>query len=253
MGKYNSSVYRVRPLMEVIERDIQAFNKWLSILNLESVGQPQSCYYDGVKSQEKQLKPGKRHLEKLIDYLAGKNTTSEDIRNVRRKQLLCGDLNSRNAARLEALKELDTHYEDLQPTDRAWYIFEGFTCPDIFIEGEEYVIVCEGKWTEPHITVETTNLKTKDSEYRNQMVRHIQGALAYTHKRVFAFYIVDADCGYLEDLTPAAFRKQLNLETIMLSDDEKKAIQKAFFGYMTWQDIQRVIPEVRFLNREDIV
>ena len=35
MGRYNSSVYRVRPLMQVVEKDITAFHKLLSVQALQ--------------------------------------------------------------------------------------------------------------------------------------------------------------------------------------------------------------------------
>lgn len=127
MGRYNSSVYRVRPLMQVVEKD-----------------------HTGVS-----------------------------VANTRRRQLFFPDPsmpNSRAAACRAALAELEESYDALASTNRAWYVFEGFTNPDIFIEGDDYIIVCEGKWTEPHITTKTTNLAA-DNEYRNQMVRHIQGGL----------------------------------------------------------------------------
>lgn len=95
-----------------------------------------------------------------------------------------GSAEKRTAARTKAIMELEAKYDTLNPADRMWYLFEGFTNPDIFIEGDDYVIVCEGKWTEPHITTTTKYLSSK-GEYRNQMIRHIQGALNYTNKKVF--------------------------------------------------------------------
>ena len=113
----------------------------------------------------------------------------------------------------EALKLIDQVY-DKDTLPKAWYIFEGPTNPDIFIECDEYVIVCEGKWTEPHITTKTTHLN-QENEKRNQMIRHIQGALNYTNKEVIAFYIVDENCNYKNDLTREAFESQMNQETII--------------------------------------
>lgn len=128
---------------------------------------------------------------------------------------------------------------------------EGFTNPDIFIEGDDYVIVCEGKWTEPHITTKTTNLAA-DNEYRNQMVRHIQGALNYTNKKVYAFYIVDKNCGYEADLSTDAFAAQPEQETIKIPEYEKAQIIDAFCGYTARQDIKNLIPFVDFKSKEEI-
>ena len=254
MGRYNSSVYRVRPLMQVVEKDITAFHKLLSLVGIAPLGIPNIYLYDGEGCTEKQLKPSKRHLAALISYMAEKDHTGVSVANTRRRQLFFPDPsmpNSRAAACRAALAELEKSYDALASTNRAWYVFEGFTNPDIFIEGDDYVIVCEGKWTESHITTKTTNLAA-DNEYRNQMVRHIQGALNATKKKVYAFYIVDAECGYTTDLTKAALAQQLDMETIKIPAAEKAQIMEAFCGYTTWQDIPKVIPNVDFKKKEEI-
>lgn len=243
MGRYNSSVYRVRPLMQVVEKDITAFHQLLSLVDIAPLGVPNIYLYDGEGCVEKQLKPSKRHLAALISYMAEKDHTGVSVTNTMRRQLFFPDPNS-PASRAEAcraaLAELEKSYDALASTNRAWYVFEGFTNPDIFIEGDDYVIVCEGKWTEPHITTKTTNLAA-DNEYRNQMVRHIQGALNYTNKKVYAFYIVDKDCGYEAELSTDAFAAQLEKETIKIPGKEKEEIISAFCGYTTWQDIKKCV------------
>ena len=119
----------------------------------------------------------------------------------------------------------------------------------IYIEGDDYIIICEGKWTESHITTKTTHLHD-DNEFRNQMIRHIQGALNFSNKKVYAFYIVDADCGYTSDLTLEALKKQLELETIQPTNKEQ--ILRAFYGYTTWQNLRKVIPTLQFYSKADI-
>lgn len=254
MGRYNSSVYRVRPLMQVVEKDIAAFHKLLSLVGITPLGIPNIYLYDGEDCAEKQLKPSKRHLAALISYMAEKDHTGAGVANAKRRQLFFPDPNS-PASRAEAcraaLAELEKSYDALASTNRAWYIFEGFTNPDIFIEGDDYVIVCEGKWTEPHITTKTTNLAA-DNEYRNQMVRHIQGALNYTNKEVYAFYIADKGCGYEADLSTDAFAAQLEKETIKIPSKEKEEIIRAFCGYTTWQDIKNALPAVDFKTKAEI-
>lgn len=255
MGKYNSSKYRVRPLMEVIENDFSTLTRILKLVDIDGLSLPQSYWYDGIDRQEMQLKPSKMHLIKLIHYISQKDFEETVITNKKRKTLCIPDKNNPNSrmeARDEAIAELDRTYEHMTASCRAWYVFEGFTCPDIYIEGDDYVILCEGKWTEPHITVQTTNLTSKNGEYRNQMTRHIQGTLNATTKKVYAFYIVDKDCGYLEDVTKEAFCNQLSLETIPLDPVEKASIMDSFKGYITWQDIEDIIPSIHFQKKEDI-
>jgi hypothetical protein len=84
------------------------------------------------------------------------------------------------------------------------------------------------------------------------MIRHIQGALNYTRKKVYAFYIVDAECKYAKELTKESLCQQLEYETIQPNDIEKAAILDAFYGFTTWQDIKAVIPNVVFKEKHEI-
>lgn len=253
MGKYNSSVYRVRPLMEIIEKDYDAFLKLLAMLNIPALGYPHTYQYDGENCSEKLLKPSKRHLSALIAYMATKDHTS-DVKHEKRKALFFPDPehpNGRAEACMEALVSLENVYDSLSPRDRHWFLFEGFTHPDIFIEGEDYVIVCEGKWTEPNITTKTTHLSA-EGESRNQMIRHIQGALNDSDKKVYAFYIVEEGCGYEKDLSKERLAEQLETETVKIPTSEKVKILESFYGYTTWNAIESQINGVKFKSKEDI-
>lgn len=253
MGKYNSSVYRVRPLMEIIEKDYDAFLKLLAMLNIPALGHPHTYQYDGENCSEKLLKPSKRHLSALIAYMATKDHPS-DVKHEKRKALFFPDPehpNGRAEACMEALVSLENVYDSLSPCDRHWFLFEGFTHPDIFIEGEDYVIVCEGKWTEPNITTKTTHLSA-EGESRNQMIRHIQGALNDSDKKVYAFYIVEEGCGYEKDLSKERLAEQLETETVKIPDSEKVKILESFYGYTTWNAIESQINGVKFKSKKDI-
>ena len=251
MGRYNSSIYRVRPLMEYLENNYDAFLSLLSLVDIGPLGKPSTYRYDGVSCTEMKLKPTKQHLLTLINLMATKQHNKVDIKGQNRLELFFGAPDVRQAACEQAKAELEKKYDTLTAQSRPWYMFEGFTNPDIFIEGDDYVIVCEGKWTEPHITTTTTYLSSV-GEYRNQMVRHIQGALNYTDKKVYAFYIVDDECGYTEDLNKESFAKQLELETIQLDDIEKEKISNAFYGYTTWQAINKKLPQIVFQSKNEI-
>lgn len=251
MGKYNSSIHRVRPLMELVEANEHAFLLLLSLVGIDRLGKPHTYRYDGKNCKEMQLKPTKRHLLALIDHLAEKGHKNRGTENKNRQALFFGDDASRAAAAEQAKCELNAHYHELSSNSHPWFVFEGFTNPDIFIEGEDYVIVCEGKWTEPHITTTTTYL-SDEGEHRSQMVRHIQGALNYSDKKVYAFYIADANCGYTEALTKASFSAQLEQETIPIDPAEREAILDSFYGYTTWQAIQKTLPGAGFQEKDEI-
>ena len=156
----------------------------------------------------------------------------------------------REETRLEALYRLHETY-DREVLPKAWYIFEGMSCPDLYIEGEDHIILCEGKWTEPHITEKTTHLGAPH-EFRNQMIRHIQGAMQISAKKLIAFYIVDENCRYTDLLDRNALKKQMEKETIPLSSDEQNAILSCFYGYTTWQALQKRIPEISFPEKQHI-
>lgn len=130
-------------------------------------------------------------------------------------------------------------------------MLEGRSYPDVYIEGKDYVIIIEGKWTEG-IKTRTANLKS-----RNQMIRHIQGAFNIIDSQkteVIAFYIVDGNSSakYLEKFTKDAFSNQIKSEAIEVSREEKERLEGAFKGCITWQEVKKVLPEVEFLTKEEI-
>lgn len=255
MTKYNSSRYRVEPLVDAIKSNDDNLNKMLATVEssflipaFNSLEQAPVYYYG---ENEKPLKPSKEHLIKLVEYFASKKFDHEISGEERRDLLGYNGEDKRLEAKTRALAKIENVY-GRENLPIAWYIFEGSSYPDLFIEGKDVIIICEGKWTEPYITTETTHLKTQRGEYRNQMVRHIQGALNYSQKKVIAFYIVDEDCGYLTELEKAAFDEQLSKETITLSAEETCKISSAFYGYTTWQRLSKAIPELKFLSKEEI-
>lgn len=249
MGKYDSSKYRVVPLVDVIKSNEEYFKIFIQMVGLPPLSYPSDSNAFWCGDREKQLKPPKQHLAALIDYLAVKEHKKIANYGTKRNALFGIESSAdREKARIEARRLLDETYEN-EPLPKAWYIFEGCTNPDIYIEGDDYIIICEGKWTESHITTKTTHLHD-DNEFRNQMIRHIQGTLNFSNKKVYAFYIVDADCGYSSDLTLDALKKQLELETIKPTNKEQ--ILEAFYGYTTWQNLQRVIPTLCFYSKAEI-
>ena len=77
----------------------------------------------------------------------------------------------------------------LPPSD--WYILEGHSQPDVFLQTPEVIVVIEGKRTERGPTVRTTWMPGRD-----QMMRHIDCAWEIRGTRkVFGFYLVEGDGG----------------------------------------------------------
>ncbi len=254
MGKYNSSKYRVVPLVNAIKQNQTNFNIFIQSVNSETAipyllcPKDDNAYFFGVN--EKKLNPTKAHLTSLIEYVFNKKFEQMMVTDQKRLELYgFSSDESRVKARNEALLLLDEKYSNVLPLPKEWYIFEGPTCPDIYIEGNDYVIICEGKWTESHITIKTTHLNL-DCEYRNQMIRHIQGALNVTNKKIYAFYIVDENCGYISDLTKDSFRQQLESETIYPKEFDE--ILSSFYGYTTWGQLESLISSLHFLTKDEI-
>jgi hypothetical protein len=248
MGKYNSSTYRVEPLIEYIKNDLTKINEFLNLLGIGVDSLPYEYFYG---SNEKVLKPTKKHLVELVNYIATKENGFPKTTNEDRVEFYSKDKDLKEKKRLEAIMEIEKIYDSLPSETRKWFIFEGFTHPDIYIEGKDYILLGEGKWTENHITTETTNLRTKIGERRNQMIRHIQAALNLNSgKKIYAFYLVDKECGYLLDLTKESFNKQIDDETITV--DNKEEILNSFVGYTTWQDIKELFPDIEFKTKKEI-
>ena len=69
-------------------------------------------------------------------------------------------------------------------------------------------------------------------------------------KKIYAFYLVDKECGYLLDLTKESFNKKIDDETITV--DNKEEILNSFVGYTTWQDIKELFPDIEFKTKKEI-
>lgn len=208
MGKYDSSKYRVRPLMRFIGKDSAKLEKLLRMVECDNIPSMPNIRVDSIfeaafsdeDKKEKQLKPLPQHLD--------------------------------------AMKELNRQ-EKLLKTPPKTSKLEGNTHPDIFVETDKYIIVIEAKWTEKTTTTKTTYLKNRD-----QLIRHIEGAINYSpQKEVLAFYIVDED-DFLKNsqinrtkLSFNGFISTLQSETVQKTNLFER-IKSAYKGYTTWQKLE---------------
>lgn len=210
MGKYDSSKYRVCPLMNFIGDNVERLSQLLRIVECDGiVSMPdiristilESAYKDEEQSKkEKVLSPLPQHLE------------------VMKKLNLEGKLKGTPPVNSEL--EKGTH-------------------PDIFIETDKHVIVIEAKWTEKSTTRQTTYLKNRD-----QLIRHIEGAINYAPKKdIMAFYIVDEHV-FVDNrpknqtrLSFDGFCLTLKQETVQ-KPNLVQTIKSAYKGYTSWQKIE---------------
>jgi hypothetical protein len=81
-----------------------------------------------------------------------------------RSSLIEGDL----AVRMQALRELEV--AGVEQSRRKWWAFEGFTSVDCYLETERFVLLIEGKRTEPIAAATSWYPK------RNQIVRNVEVA-----------------------------------------------------------------------------
>jgi hypothetical protein len=126
------------------------------------------------------------------------------------------------------------------PNSYGWYIFEGRTQPDIFIETDDLIVVIEGKRSE---TKPTTT--TKWMQGRNQMLRHLDCAWEIRGgKQLVGFFIVEGN-GRSEDVPPdwhTFAADTISHPTIASSlphrgQEEQDGIVSCFSGVTTWQRI----------------
>lgn len=237
MGKYNSSKYRVSLMIKEIEVDPNKLAQVLALTGCEEVFSEikETRYGDN----EKLLPPSSEYLVKLVEYIASMKQHTGYIDKGQKRLALFFENENREKTKEEAINLIKRDATNKKYNSKAWYVLEGETHPDVFIETDTFVLICEGKWIERKITTETGHLKADEGNYRSQMIRHIQGALNYTDKRIIALYLVDENCGYLHDVTKEGFEKQMNSESIALTDEEKAKYRSCFYGYLTWQQIEK--------------
>jgi hypothetical protein len=175
---------------------------------------------------ERGLEPPLSLLSYLIRNLApprGTTTTDEN-----RARLLVRDPETIEKA-LGLLRSGSTNHD--------WWIFEGPSYPDVFIETPGALVVVEGKRTEPGPTI-----CTRWMAERHQIWRHMDAAWEIRGQRaVFGLLLVD---GGNDDAVPSAWQAAASdtLSARAISGSfphrgaaERDAIVEGFLGVSTWQ------------------
>jgi hypothetical protein len=247
MGTYNSSLTRVVPVSDaLIDRDPSGRTRLLRLLQLGSraVGRldevqtsdllPDHPHWWGKK--ERRLAPPRSLMRWLVanacappsDILWGGKATRE-----KRTRLVARDADVIN----EALHLLET-----SATFRKWYVLEGRSQPDAFLEADTALVVIEGKRTERKATTFTTWMPS-----RSQMLRHMDAAWDIRGgKPVFGMMIVKGPGG-AEATAPSKHwvtqaNDQVLIETLAASlphrePREREQIAARFLGVTTWQRV----------------
>ena len=247
---YNSSKTRVAPAFSKIMKNPEPF---FALLNHEcnidchSSTKIQTIMFAGKSHKEpceKQLPPRPDYLKELLknftqnanlSKLKGKTDETSLQRLALAKNTSAKELN-------KALALVDQL--DLRKSPSAWYVLEGSTKPDVFIETDAFILVIEGKRTE-----HGPEIGTKWDPKRHQMIRHIEGALQYAYlnsknnpKPVYAIYIVEESSvnRYNWNIYAAQDNKPYvdSLPHLYKNFPEEFAkVKKAFRGILTWQQL----------------
>ncbi len=246
MGKYDSSLTRVLPVFDKLFQMDKTGLSWLSkVLSLPRIpNHPHPEIEDTAPiiearwgKKEKPLPPPRSLLRWLIqncrppdtpDLREGKITREERQGLVRKDPKIIN----------EALSLLDQR----KIPKRDWYVLEGPSQPDVYLETENMIIVIEGKRTEPNSTA-----ATKWMPVRHQMLRHMDCAWEIRgSKRVYGFFSVEGDGGADAYDVPEkwieAIKSTVSDETLKNSlphrkSNEIKEIAESFLGATTWQAV----------------
>jgi hypothetical protein len=142
---------------------------------------------------------------------------------------------------------------DAIESERAWYVLEGPSCPDVFLETDDLIVVIEGKRTEAGPTTGTSWMPV-----RHQMLRHIDAAWDIGGKRQCGgFFIVEGNPeGEVPDHWLNAARQTLQPDVLSQSlphrsPEVRIKMADAFLGVTTWQTVCRnlAIPEAVLIDR----
>ena len=236
-GRYDSSKTRVQPVFDALWA---SGRDWLpQLLALPTGG----CLNAEIKAgdltitdghwepDEKCLNPPVSLLSWFIRNVDSLASAVSD--NEFRQRLFRGDPETIEHA---------LHLLRTEGASRAWYIFEGPTCPDVYLVTRDALVVVEGKRTERTTTVDTTWLSG-----RHQIWRHLDAAWEIRGRRdVYGFFIVESDVGSLDGSVPDVWVEagQACLDPTALhasfphrSAEEVAAISRCYLGVTTWRKV----------------
>jgi hypothetical protein len=192
MGKYNSSTTRVVPVFDQMFDSDSTGEAWVPYLfNLGSrnrdlipndVGRLISGHERWWGENERSLPAPRGLLEWLVRNVSedailkspGKGTVRD-----KRLRLPRGDRNAIDSA-LTAINS--------GRIVREWYVLEGPSRPDAYVETDRAILVVEGERTERACTTKTTFMPQ-----RSQLLRHMDAALESSAKPVFGLLIVEGN------------------------------------------------------------
>lgn len=242
MGVCDSTKTRVVPFMEYMNKDIEKLNKvFSSLVSSPKLTGPilEGKYLFGDKeaainppiSLLKWLVSNPEKLDEQKRKEIMEDTTRES--SLLRTKIFNGDKNT--------IKEALKHIDEKGYVDKAWYIFEGKTHPDIYIETENEIFIGEAKRTENKLTASTKWLSTRD-----QLIRHIDSVVE-SSKKIYAFFILETPDIYpLHNYEDIEYYKQ---SLPHRSEQKIRKIKESYCGFLIWSKIKEQFPDISYRDR----
>lgn len=252
MGDFDSTKTRVTPLMDYLGEDILKINKFLSLFDNKIEIKDkiiEICYgkktdgHKGEKSIPAPLSllwwyvnnPEKLARDNNIQDKKGR-PSAETIAN--REAFFNNDKIKVQEAKDGITELINKRIIKYRNPYSPWYVFEGYTNPDIYLKTESAIFVGEAKRTEPKLTG-----SVKWYEKRDQLIRHIDSVFD-KGKKVYSFFILDnknykdldkhgKDFDYYKQSLPHR------------SDEDIKKFMKTYIGCITWDEIAEEFPDLK--------
>jgi hypothetical protein len=234
MGERDSSLTRVLPVFNALAH---SFVPRLVRLVAPHLAVRTEAPEEAMWHVEKALRPPKALLKWLVDHpqlQPGCSIGSSTETIAKRQALMAGDI----SVRAEAHRLIDR----AAPPAVAWYVLEGPSYPDVYIQTPELIMVVEGKRTESKPTRHTSWMPMRD-----QLLRHIDCAWEIRgDRRVMGVSIVEGDGGAEATAVPSRWQTWLDESRSgdvlakslpHRSPTEQEQIASSVLGVTTWQRV----------------
>ena len=247
MGIHNSSRTRVTPVFDsLFERDPTGRSWLLPLMRLGSRAASVRLPTDAMLLPDHQRTwgPNERRLNAptpLLRWLVQNASppTSDALWGGKRARSYREKLVGRDPDTVRiALEKLE-----LSVPRRAWYVLEGQSQPDAYLETTEFILVVEGKRTEREATSTTTWMPK-----RSQMLRHMDAASWATSgaKHVYGMMVVEGEGGrdavmpseyWIGESDAQVLEATLDCSLPHRAQPERHAMANGFLGVTTWQGV----------------
>ena len=245
MGRFDSSKTRVAPVFDHLLKSDRSGVSWLKrLLRLgtradvaaipKDIGVLVKDHKSWWGQNERALLPPLGLLEWLVHNISCKlvdqNRNQAEETRRKRRALACGDPD----VLCEALRRLQAG--EIKSGSGKWFVLEGPSSPDAFLETDTLVLVVEGKRTESSNTTDTTWMGK-----RNQLIRHMDAAWEVAKGRaVLGLLLVEGKANDPMSVPKKWLRADTDLLVPSLphrSGEVRQKIKNGFLGVATWQRV----------------